>query len=184
MSRYSQQLLQLFYLPSGLVVGYKRRAAADRVVKFHISVGNRSRYTFIFPRTTDQGSGFVVEDREYVVAIFVGVNASPVNVICLSHHAPVIEAANRHVVERAFAFDIPGDASRFTDDPRAGSAIDFCHSVIDIVGVVFRAASLRKLRSCCWSRAKRKYDSHRSEHRFHNGTPFLTTVEMAISGHG
>ena len=50
MARYSQQLLQLFDLPSGLVVGYKRRAAADRVVKFHISVGNRSRYTFIFPR--------------------------------------------------------------------------------------------------------------------------------------
>ena len=56
MVRYSQQLLQLFDLPSGLVVGYKRRAAADRVVKFHISVGNRSRYTFIFPRTTYQGS--------------------------------------------------------------------------------------------------------------------------------
>jgi hypothetical protein len=33
-------------------------------------------------------------------------------------------------VERAFSFDIPGDSSLFTDDPRAGSAIDFCHSVI------------------------------------------------------
>ena len=142
------QLLRLFDLPSGFVVGYKRRAATDRVVKVYISVGNRSRYTFIFPRTTDQGSGFVVEDREHVVAIYVGVNAAPVNVICLSHHAPVIEAANRHVVERAFSFDIPGDASLFTDDPRAGSAIDFCHSVSDIVGVVFRAASLRKLRRC------------------------------------
>ena len=144
----SQQLLQLFDLPSGLVVGYKRRAAADRVVKIHISVGNRSRYTFIFPRTTYQGSGFVVEGREYVVAIFVGVNAAPVNVICLSHLAPVIEAANRHVMERAFSFDIPGDSSLFTDDPRAGSAIDFCHSVIYIVGVVFRLAGLRKLALC------------------------------------
>ena len=113
------------------MVGYKGRAPADRVVKVYISVGNRSRYTFIFPRTTHQRSGFVVEDREYVVAIFVGVNAAPVNVICLSHHAPVIEAANRHVVERAFSFDIPGDASLFTDDPRAGSAIDLTARVVD-----------------------------------------------------
>src|SRR6476646_7677834 len=58
------QLLRLFALPSGFVVGYKRRASTDRVVKVYISVGNRSRYTFIFPRTTDQGSGFVVQDRE------------------------------------------------------------------------------------------------------------------------
>src|SRR5262245_1166374 len=107
------------------MVGYKRRAPADRVVKFHIGVGNRSRYTFIFPRTTYQSSGFVVEGREYVVAIFVGVNAAPVDVICLSHHAPVIEAANRHVVERAFSFDVTGDSSLLTNDPRAGSAIDF-----------------------------------------------------------
>jgi hypothetical protein len=117
MARYSQQLLRLFDLPSGLVVGYKRRATADRVVKFHISVGNRSRYTFIFPRTAYQDSGFVVEGREYVVAIFVGVNAAPVNVICLSHHGPMIEAANRHVVERAFSFDIPGNSSLFPMTP-------------------------------------------------------------------
>src|SRR5262245_2735582 len=172
----------LFYLPSGLVVGYLRVATADQVVNVHISVGNRTRYTFIFSRTTYQGSGLVVEGREYVVAIFVGVNAAPVEVICVSHHTPVIEAANRHVVERAFSFDIPGDSSLFTDDPRAGSAIEFCHSVIYVVSVVFRAASLRKLRSCCWNRAKREYDSHRSEHRFHSGTPFLATVELAILG--
>jgi hypothetical protein len=28
------------------------------------------------------------------------VNAAPVEVICLFHHAPVIEAPNRHVMER------------------------------------------------------------------------------------
>ena len=54
------------------------RAAADRVVKSHHSVGNCSRYTFIFPRTTDQVVVFVVEGREYVVTIFVGFNAAPV----------------------------------------------------------------------------------------------------------
>ena len=63
----SQHLLQLFDLPLGLVVGDVSRAAADCVVKFSHSVGDRSGYTFIFPRTTHQGSGFVVEGAEYVV---------------------------------------------------------------------------------------------------------------------
>ena len=81
----SQQLLQLFDLPGGLVVDDIGRAAADRVVKFHHSVGNRSRDTFIFPRTTHQVVVFVVEGREYVVTIFVGFNAAPVEVKCLSH---------------------------------------------------------------------------------------------------
>lgn len=31
-------------------------AAADRLVKFHHSVGNRSRYTFIFPHATGSSS--------------------------------------------------------------------------------------------------------------------------------
>jgi hypothetical protein len=52
----------------------------------------------------------------------------------------VIEAANRHVIERTFSFDIPGDSSAVDDAPRAGSAVDFCQSVIDILRVVFRAA--------------------------------------------
>ena len=78
LARYSQQLLQLFDLPGGLVVDDIGRAAADRVVKFHHSVGNRSRDTFIFPRTTHQVVVFVVEGREYVVTIFVGFNATPV----------------------------------------------------------------------------------------------------------
>ena len=77
MARYSQQPLQLFDLPGGLVVDDKGRAAADRLVKFHESVGNRSRDTFIFPRTTHQVVVFVVEGREYIVAIFVGFNALP-----------------------------------------------------------------------------------------------------------
>ena len=152
MARYSQQLLRLFDLPGGLVVDDKSRTAADRFVKFHDSVGNRSRYTFIFPRTTHHVVVFVVKGREYVVAIFVGFNAATVEVICLSHDAPVIEAANRHVVERAFSFDISGDFSLVND---ANSAIDFCHGVTYIVDVVFRLASLRKRRSCCLSRAKR-----------------------------
>jgi hypothetical protein len=38
----SQQLLQLFDLPGGLVVDNKGLAVADRVVKFPHSVGNRS----------------------------------------------------------------------------------------------------------------------------------------------
>ena len=61
------------------------RAAADRFVKFHHSVGNRSRDTFIFPRSTHQVVVFVVEGREYVVTIFVGFNAATVEVNCLSH---------------------------------------------------------------------------------------------------
>jgi hypothetical protein len=44
----------------------------------------------------------------------------------------VIEAANRHVVERTFSFDIPRDSSGVDDASRAGSAIDFCQSVIHI----------------------------------------------------
>ena len=90
----------------------------------------------------------------------------------ISHHAPVIEAANRHAVERALSFDIAGDSSLVNDGPRASSAIDLCQGVTYIVRVVFRLAGLRKLRRYCWSRAKRKYDSHRSEHRFHSGTSF------------
>ena len=116
-------------------------AAADRVVKVHISVGNRSRDTFIFPRTTHQVVVFVVEGREYVVTIFVGFNAAPVVVRCFSHHAQVIKAANRHVMERAFSFYITGDSSFFNDCPYADSAIDFCDRVIDIVRVVFRLAT-------------------------------------------
>ena len=121
--------LQLLDLPGGLVVNHMGWAAADRLVKSHHSVGNRSRDTLIFPRTTHQVVVFVVDDCEYVVAIFVGFNAAPVEVNCLSHHAPVIEAANRHVMERAFSFDIAGDSSVVNDCPRADSAIDFCHSV-------------------------------------------------------
>jgi hypothetical protein len=104
MARYSQELLPLFDLPDGLVVDDPGRAAADRLVKSHHSVGNYSRDTFIFPRTTHQVVVFVVEGRKYVVTIFVGFNAATVEVMCLSHHAPVKEAANRHVVERAFSF--------------------------------------------------------------------------------
>jgi hypothetical protein len=114
--------VDLLDLPSGLVVDDKGRAAADRVVKFHDSVGNRSRDTFIFPRTIHQVVVFVIEGREYVVAIFVGFNAATVEVICLSYDAPVIEAANRHVVERAFSFDIAGDSSFVNDCPRADTA--------------------------------------------------------------
>src|SRR5262249_49601578 len=120
-------------------------------------------------RTTHQVVVFVVEGREYVVAIFVGFNAATVEVICLSHHAPVIEAANRHVMERAFSFYIAGNSSLVNDCPRADSAVDFCDRVIYVVRVVFRLASLRKLRRYCWSRVERKYDSHRSEYRFHGG---------------
>jgi hypothetical protein len=54
------------------------RVGADRLVKFHESVGNRSRDTFIFPRTTHQVVVFVVEGREYVVTIFVGFNTATV----------------------------------------------------------------------------------------------------------
>src|SRR5687768_6038867 len=66
-ARYSRQLLQLFDPPGGLVVDDIGRAAADRLVKFHHRVGNRSRNTFIFPSTTHQVVVFVVEGREYVV---------------------------------------------------------------------------------------------------------------------
>jgi hypothetical protein len=176
------QLLQLFDFPLGLVVDNVGRTAADRLVKFHESERNRSRDTFIFPRTTHQVVVLVVEGREYVVTIFVGFNAATVVVIYLSHLTLVVQAANRHVMERAFSFDIAGDSSFVNDGPGANSAIDFCHSVIYIVCVVFRLASLGKLRRYCWSRAKYKYDSARSEHRFHGGTPFLTKVELAILG--
>ena len=73
------------FLIFGVLAGFERAfnagenvAAADRLVKFHESVGNRSRDTFIFPRTTHQVVVFVVEGREYIVAIFVGFNAAPV----------------------------------------------------------------------------------------------------------
>ena len=54
----------LLDLPSGLVVDDIGWAAADRVVKFHHSVGYRSRDTFIFPRTTHQIMVFVIKGRE------------------------------------------------------------------------------------------------------------------------
>jgi hypothetical protein len=73
----SQHLLQLFDLPSGLVVDDNRLATADRVMKWRFSVANRSRDTFIFPGTTHQVGCFVVEGCEYVVAILVAVNATP-----------------------------------------------------------------------------------------------------------
>src|SRR5262245_22762140 len=111
MACYRQQLLQLFDLPGGLVVDDPGRSVADRVVKFRYSVGNLSRDTFIFPRTTHQVMVVVVEGCEYVVTIFVGFDARSVEMICLSHHAPVHEAADRHVVERAFSIDVPVDSS-------------------------------------------------------------------------
>ena len=57
-----------------------RPAASDRLVEFHESERNRSRDTFIFPRTTHQIVVFVVEGREYVVTIFVGFKATPIEV--------------------------------------------------------------------------------------------------------
>ena len=96
----SQHLLQLFDLPLGLVVDDNGLAAADRLVKYHHSVRNCSRYTLIFSCTTHQIVVFVIEGREYVVAIFVGFNAAAVEVQCLSHRVHVVQAANRHVVER------------------------------------------------------------------------------------
>src|SRR5262249_28168210 len=117
----------------------------------------------------------VIEGREYVVAIFVSVNATPVGVTCPFHQAPVIEATNRHVMERAFSFDIAGDPSLVNDSPRTGSA-EFCHHVIYIVCLVFCLASLRKLRRNCWSRAKRNYNSSRSEYRLHDGNLLQTST--------
>jgi hypothetical protein len=139
-------LLQLFDLPRGLVADDTGRVAAGRVVKLHHSVGDRSRDTLIFPCTTYQIMVFVIEGREYVVTIFVSFNAATVEVKCLPHQGLVSEAANRHVMERAFSFNIAGDSSDVHDCPRAGSAIDFCYSGIHILCVVFRAASFRKLR--------------------------------------
>ena len=98
---------------------------------------------FIFPRTTHQVVVFVIEGREYVVTIFVifvGFNAATVEMKCLSHQALVSHAANRHVMERTFSFDIAGDSSDVDDCPGAGSAIDFCHGGIYIVCIVFRLA--------------------------------------------
>src|SRR5262249_34267828 len=110
-------LLQLFDLPSGLVIYDNGLPTADRVVKRHLTVANRSRDTFIFPRTTHQVGRIVIEGREYVVSIFVSVNATPVGVTCPFHQAPGIEAANRLVMERAFSFDIAGDSSLVNDSP-------------------------------------------------------------------
>src|SRR5262249_19174296 len=101
---------------------------------------------------------------------------SPVGVTCPFHQAPVIEATNRHVMERAFSFDIAGDSSLVNDSPRTGSAIEFCHHVIYIVCLVFCLASLRKLRRNCWSRAKRNYNSSRSEYRLHDGNLLQTST--------
>jgi hypothetical protein len=55
--------------------------------------------------------------------------------------------------------------------PVPGSAIDFSHSVIYVVRVVFCAAGLRKFCSCCWKRAKREYDA----------TPFSTVHSITGS---
>ena len=52
----------LFDLPG--VVDDIGRVAADRVVKLHQSVGDRSRDTLIFPRTTHQIMVFVIKGRE------------------------------------------------------------------------------------------------------------------------
>src|SRR5262249_12427295 len=60
-------LLQLFDL---LVIYDNGLPTADRVVKRHLTVANRSRDTFMFPRTTHQVGRVVIEGREYVVAIF------------------------------------------------------------------------------------------------------------------
>jgi len=165
----SQHPFQLFYLPSGLVVDDNGLPAAGRVVKLRLSVANRSSNTFIFSRTTHQVGCLVVEGREYVVAIFVDVNATPVGVTCPFHQAPMIEAANRHVMEWAFSFNIASDSSFFNDARHAGFAIDFLQHIINIVCVVFCLASFRKLRRYCWSREKRNCNSYRSEHRFHGG---------------
>src|SRR5581483_10341657 len=102
---------QLFDLPGGLVVDDKGRAAADRLVKFRHRVGNRSSDALIFPRATHQVVVFVVEGREDVIAVFVGFDAAAVEVKCLSHRTHVIEAANRHAIERAFSFDVAGDST-------------------------------------------------------------------------
>src|SRR5215469_2837356 len=87
-------------------------------------------------------------------------------------------------MERAFAFNIAGDSSFLNDSPRAGFAIDFCQHVVYVVAVVFCLASLRKLRRYCWSRAKRNYNSRRSELRFHRGNllqghPLLRLWQLA-----
>ena len=121
MARYSQQLLKLFDLPGGLVVDDIGRAAAHRLVKFHVSVGNRSRDTFIFPRTTHQVVVFVVEGREYVVTIFVGFNTA------------TVERQRTDMSWNGPSPDIAGDSSLVNDGPRANSAIDFCHGVTYIV---------------------------------------------------
>src|SRR5262245_20649269 len=63
-----------------------------------------------------------------------------------------------------------------TIPPRTGSAIEFCHHVIYIVCLVFCLASLRKLRRNCWSRAKRNYNSSRSEYRLHDGNLLQTST--------
>src|SRR5262245_60940807 len=84
-------------------------------------------------------------------------------------------------MERAFSFHIAGDTSLVKDCPRADSAIDFCDRVIYTVSDVFRLASLRKLRRYCWSHVKREYDSHRSEHQFHGGSPFFGRAHVAGS---
>jgi len=52
----------------------KRRAAADCLVKCHYSVEK----CCVFPGAAQQIVGFVVEGREYVIAIHVGFNAAPV----------------------------------------------------------------------------------------------------------
>jgi len=123
------------------VVDDKGLSTADRVVKLRLSVASRSRDAFIFPRTTHQVGCIVVEGREHAVAIFVGVNTTPVGVTCRFRQAPVIEAVNRQVMERAFSFNIAGDPSLLNNCPRADSAVDFFQCVIDIVGVVLCLAS-------------------------------------------
>ena len=74
----AQQLLQLFDLPSGLVVDYiaprGRRPCREGPPQCREPF---PLYLYISPYHRS-GSGFVVEGREYVVTIFVGLNAAPV----------------------------------------------------------------------------------------------------------
>src|SRR6516164_11759387 len=54
---------------------------------------------------------------------------TPVGMTCPFHQAPMIEAANRHVMEWAFSFNIARDSSFFNDARHAGFAIDFLQHI-------------------------------------------------------
>src|SRR5262245_34891287 len=82
-------------------------------------------------------------------------------------------------MERAFAFDIAGNPGDVDDESHAGAAVDFRRRLIHIVRVVFRFASLGKLRRRGFSRAKCKDESHRSEQGFHTGTLPFTDIMVA-----